>query len=187
MSERKKFILDNDLKVNMSTLFLVPMLGFSNDLLTDEFIGAYIGEELDIKLIFENSDNEELKDIIWVLSNNGFYKSLEYDDDNKELIMSFSIPSVYDIDFNLLLTGKYSKFSNELKEVLLDYHGRKTGEGKCIYMVDALMPDFKTKRYRADKLGVDINDLPGGEVMSIPNMDNERYIRVGELIKQNVV
>lgn len=185
MSERKKFIEDNDLKVNMTTIFLLPLLEYTSTFLTDEFIGAYIIDVLQPKLVltFENSDTEGFKDIVWIMQQHDDFVSLEYDDDNKEVVVTFNIPKRYNEVFLNFKKGRYTKFDKEYKEILLDYHGRKTGDGKCIYMIDALYPDFLTKKYRADKLGVSPNDLPNGEVMSIPNMDMELYYKTSELNK----
>lgn len=185
MSTRKKWIEDNDLKMNMSTIFILPMLGFPTEIMTEEFFGAYLdfyNDKYDIVLLFENTDNELFKDLVWIMQKSDYFESMDYDDDNKELAITFRVPGKYEDDFKKIMNGKYSAISKEYKEVLLDVHGRKAGQGKCIYMIDALYPDNQTKRYRAEKLGVSVNDLPDGEVMSIPDMENERYLKVNKLI-----
>lgn len=184
MSTRKKYIEDNDLKMNMSTIFITPMLGFENNFLTDEFMSTYLvldGDEPEIALVFENTDNYAFKDTIWILQQLDTFSSINYDDDDCEIIARFKIPELYKRDYTLIMDGKYSKISKGYKEVLLDYHGRKSGNGKCIYMIDALYPDHQTKAYRAEKLGVSVNLLPDGEVMSIPDKISEQYLRVDRL------
>jgi len=185
MSRRKKFIEDNDQKVNVSTIFIIPMLGFNNRLLPDEFLSAYLQNDNKncnkIILTFENSNSDVLKEAIAVLQENENLFSIEYEDDNKEIVATFDIPKSFQSDFSLIMKGKYSKIGKEYKEILLDYHGRKTGNGKCIYMIDALFPDYQTKTYRAEKLGVSISDLPNGEVMSIPSDENELYVKAENL------
>lgn len=187
MSTRKKWIEDNDLKMNMSTIFILPMLGFPTEIMTEEFFGAYLDfydNKHDIVLLFENTDSEGFKDLVWIMQQSDFFESMDYDDDNKELAMIFRVPDKYKDDFKLIMAGKYSAISKDYKEVLLDVHGRKAGQGKCIYMIDALYPDNQTKRYRAEKLGVSVNDLPNGEVMSIPSMENEQYLKVSKLVSR---
>lgn len=185
MSERRKFIQENKLKDNYTTIFLLPMLEYDKDFFPEEFISAYLIDVLEpqIACIFENSDSEDLKEVLDCIQNHTEFVSIEYGDDNKEVICKLKIPKEYKIDFNLFKIGRYSKFSNVYKEILLDTHGRITGAGKCIMMVDALFPDHLAKKFRADKMSalypgstpVSINDLPGGEVMSVPNWDEELY------------
>lgn len=134
-----------------------------------------------LALIFENTDSNQLKQFLVDIQNDELYSDMTYDDDNKEIILIFNFPKDFDLDFRLFKIGRYSKFSNKLKEILLNHHGRMTGNGKSINMIDALQPDYKSKKYRADQIGISINDLPNGEVISIPNMDNELYYKVDEL------
>ena len=59
-------------------------------------------------------------------------------------------------------------------------------------MIDVLHPGHLAKQYRADMMSaqykgsvpVSINDLPNGEVMSIPDIDKETYIKIGILVKE---
>lgn len=184
-SVRKKWIEDNDLKMNVTTIFIVPMLEFNNSFLTDEFISAYIDySNNNIVMSFENSDRQEFMDIVHILQKHNDWVVTDYEDDNNEIVIVFNIPVKYKNDFNAIMNGLFSKISKEYREILLDYHGRKTGAGKCIYMIDALMPCHATKKYRADKLGVSIEDLPGGEVMSIPDKKNEEWIKTSDLTKE---
>lgn len=183
MSRRKEFITKNNLSVNYTTLFLLPVIEYSSKTLPKEFISAYMIDKSNtqLALIFENTDSNQLKQFLVDIQNDDLYSDMTYDDDNKEIILIFNFPKDFDLDFRLFKIGRYSKFSNKLKEILLNHHGRMTGNGKSINMIDALHPDYKSKKYRADQIGISINDLPNGEVISIPNMDNELYYKVDEL------
>lgn len=193
MSERRKYIAVNDINTNYSTIFLLPMLGYKESFFKKEnFISTYILEDTQKKLVlcFENSSDEEFKGLIWQLQNHKDFLSVDYDDDNKEVVVMFTIPEERVVDFNLFKIGRYTKFSNEYKEILLEYHGRKSGAGKCIMMVDSLFPDHLAKKYRADKMSafyagstpVSINDLPGGEVMSLMDEVRENYVSTANLV-----
>lgn len=186
MSNRKKYISENDVKTNYSTIFLLPMLGYKEKFYTDEFISCYIEDDTQkrIVLCFENSSREEFKNIIWKMQTHEDFLSVDYEDENKEVVVVFKVPKSKEVDFNLFKLGRYTKFSNEYKESLLDYHGRKTGAGKCIMMIDSLNPDYLAKKYRADKMGVKITDLKDGEVMSIPDMNREIYVKTVNLVSK---
>ena len=185
MSRRKDFIMSNDLEMNYSTIFLLPVLEYDDKFLPKEFISAYIEDKTVTKivLIFENTKSEDLSEILASVQSHQNFDSISYDDNNSEVVVKFILPKEYDIDFRLFKIGRYSKFSNKFKEVLLKRHGRATGNGKYITMIDTLYPDYKSKKFRADKIGVSISDLPNGEVMSIPDMDKELYFNIEELEK----
>lgn len=185
MSRRKEYILNNDLEINYTTIFLLPVLEYDDSFFPKEFISCYIIDKSNtqLALVFENTKSEELTETLQNFKNHSLYDRMEYDDEDREIVVIFNFPKEFDTDFRLFKIGRYSKFSNKLKEILLDRHGRMTGNGKYITMSDALLPDYKSKKFRADKIGVSINDLPNGEVMSIPNFDLEYYYKVDELKK----
>ena len=185
MSERKKYIEDNKIITNFTTIFLLPMIGYDRSFYPDEFISAYIidDEKPKMAIVFENSDTLSLKACLQVLENNREFVSMDYDDDNKEVVIIVDIPKYFTIDFNMFKIGRYTKFSNAYKEILLDVHGRITGEGKRIMMVDALFPDKKAKEFRSEKMGVTIDELPNGEVMPIFSESKEIYKTIKQLLQ----
>jgi len=187
VSRRKEYIIKNKIPTNYSTIFLLPMLGYKPRYFHEnEFISCYIHEDLQKKIVlcFENSSREEFKNIIWTMQTHEDFLSVDYEDDEKEVVVVFKVPRDKEVDYNLFKIGRYTKFSNEYKEILLNYSGRKTGAGKCIMMIDSLNPDYLAKKYRADKMGVSINDLTNGEVMSVPDMSREEYIKTDDLINK---
>ncbi len=183
MSKRIEYIQQNSIGTNYTTLFLLPTLGFTKSFFGDNFISCYIIDVLRPKLalVFKNEEDTELKEIMFLLQSHDEYVDSHFDDDNREVIVVMNFPKEFKDDFLTFKKGRYREFSHDLKEVLLDVHGRVTGNGKCIYMVDALYPDNAAKKYKADQLGVTPDDLPNGEVMSIPDMDKELYLRIEEL------
>lgn len=198
MSKRREYITNNDINTNYTTIFLLPMLGYKNSFFIEKlFISAYILEDTQKKLVlcFDNSSDEEFKGMIWQMQSHDNFVSVDYDDEDKEVVVVFTVPENRIVDFNLFKIGRYTKFSNEYKEILLEYHGRKTGAGKCIMMIDSLFPDHLAKKFRADKMSalyrgstpVSINDLPGGEVMSRIDDHREYYIKTEFLIKKEEV
>mgnify|MGYP001614703144 CR=1 FL=1 len=190
---RRKYIADNDVNTNYSTIFLLPMLGYKESFFTkSNFISAYIMEDTQKKIVlcFDNSSDEEFKGMMYQLQSNHDFISIDYADNDQEVVVVFKVPTDREVDYNLFKIGRYTKFSNDYKETLLNYHGRKSGDGKCIMMVDSLFPNHLSKKYRADKMSalypgsvpVSISDLPGGEVMSIMTEEREFYVETSLLI-----
>jgi len=175
--------MENDLQVNYTTIFLLPVLEYDVNFFPEEFISAYIIDktQTQLALVFEKTGSEDLKESLISMESHVNFDRIEEDDD--EIIAIFNFPKEFDVDFKLFKIGRYSKLSNKFKELLLDRHGRETGNGKYITMIDALLPDHKSKQFRADKIGVSIADLPNGEVMSIPDMDLELFWKSDELDK----
>lgn len=163
------------------------MLGFDKDFYPLEFISSYIIDELEPKLAlcFKNSDSDDLKECLDVLQGSSTFKNIDFDDDNNEVITIHNIPKEHYDNFKNFKIGRYTQFDTDYKELLMDVHGRVSGNGTCIMMIDALYPSFQAKKFRADKSGCNITDLPNGEVMSIPDMDQELYCRTSELTKSN--
>jgi len=162
------------------------MLGFNKDFYPNEFISSYLIDVTKPKLAlcFENTDSEDLKECIQVLQNHVEFESMNYDDDEKEVVVILSIPEVHKSNYNNFKIGRYTLFDENYKEELMDVHGRVSGNGKAIMMIDAVHPSFQAKKFRAEKSGCDIKDLPNGEVMSIPDMDLELYCTTKELTKE---
>ncbi len=183
---RKKFIEENKIHTNYTTIFLLPMLEYSRDFFKiPEFTSAYLIDEEEspkIVLVFENTDSEDLKELLLCIQSHEEFITL--DTDEGDVLAILTIPRQYQIDYNMFKIGRYSKFDNNFKELLLDAHGRITGDGDCIMMVDALFPNHKAKMYRAEQIGISINDLPNGEVMSVPDLSKEMYKPLEQFLKE---
>ncbi len=183
--ERSKYIKENKIPENYSSIFILPVFQYFWNFYTKSFISAYLIDETKTKIAicFNNSDDEELKETILELQRNEHFFSIEYDDDGKEVVVILLLPKKFKVDFNLFKIGRYSKFSAAYKELLLDFHGRNTGMGKSIMMVDAIHPGKDSLEYRAKSIGVSVSELPNSEVMSIPDLSREEYRNVKQYIK----
>jgi hypothetical protein len=195
--KRRGHIKQNDININYSTIFLLPMVVKHQYMLTEDFISCYIEEDTQKKLVlcFDNSKSQLFKDLIYSLQITDNFLSVDYEDEEREVVVKFKVPDNREVDYNLFKIGRYTKFSSDYKEILLEYHGRKSGDGKCLMVLDAIYPDYKAKKYRADKMSalisgstpVSINDLPGGETFSLMYPDREYYIKTSELDNQKGV
>lgn len=183
-SERAKYIRENKIEENYSSIFLLPLYGYYYSFYPREFISTYLLDELKTKIVFcfNNSDSEELKEVVLKLQEDNNFFSIEYDNDNKEVVITLLLPKEFKIDFALFKIGRWSKLSTEFKELLLDFHGRQQGNGKQIMMMDCLFPNHQSLTFRAKSLGVGITDLPNSEVMSIPSLEDECYRKVNDYI-----
>lgn len=162
------------------------MFGFNKDFYPEEFISSYIIDVTKPKLAlcFENKDGDNLKECLKILQNHQEFESINYDDDDQEVVLILSIPERHKNNYHNFKIGRYTLFDDDYKEELMDVHGRVSGNGKAIMMIDALHPSFQAKKFRAEKSGCEINDLPNGEVMSIPDMDLELYCTTSEITKE---
>jgi len=165
----------------------MPIIGYNFKNSPDDFVGCYLsieGDELIITFDFDDKSKEDIESIINHYKENKLFVNSQINED--EVSLFFKIPKKYETDIALFKIGRYSKFSNNLKEILLDTYGSATGNGKYITLSDALFPDLKCKKFWADKLGISVTDLPNGEVMSIPEMDKEYYYNVEDLLKTEI-
>lgn len=173
---------------NKSKNFLLPMLEVK---LSDKYlldVGFIQGGFPQIVIIFENVDHETLKMDIYKLQNMYLYVDACYDDDDKEVCLFFDVPKEYLDDFDLFVQGKYSKFSEKFKQLLIRKFGNKRATGinpknglPTISMQSALYPVDSERRALANSLGVKLEYIT--EVLDPPNFKYEEYKSIEELKK----
>ena len=177
---------------NKSRLFLLPMLGIKLLHINKEREIDYL---IDVNflqigfpqiiLIFDNFDYEPLKEDIYRISNISEYIDCEYSDDDKEVVLFFDVPLKFKKDFELFVKGKYSKFSENYKKVLIEEYKsyRNTGLNKFnlpkVSIYDAIYPLESTRRMIADELEQNIELIE--EVLDAPNLDKEEFKYIDEL------
>lgn len=72
---------------------------------------------------------------------------------------------------DLLLEGRYSKFSEETKEIILNFHLRLYGPNERDHIGKILYKDEKLMNDLADKYGVKVNMLPEASSKIIPERE----------------
>lgn len=191
MSEKQNEIL----KKTITATFIFPLLeipksifeceiknNFNRLLLNNRFINAYL---------FNNTIDkyQDLRYIYIVINNyqdpnfEAFYTTLtgftNFIDDYFKfnlLIMIFEIPKQHEVDYNLLLRGKYSEISKKGKELILAnhmYHGNKITVPLVLSKSKELKESWEE---RLTFIGADIFspvDLGEQEVWSILNKEQE--------------
>jgi len=180
VGNRREYIKNNNIKINYTTLFLLPIFRIGGKKNTPQcLIGAYLTKNDKQLAICFDKDWSKCKDTVLDLECNKHFDHEEINDD--EIILFMNISKKYEVDINLFKIGRWSKLSNDLKSLIVETHTRMMGNGKYLTMADAVFPDKSSKEYRAEELGIKITDLPGGEVISIPDMENERFKTLEEL------
>lgn len=148
----------------------------------DNFINAYINDSNEVIAVFHIPENHEVfRQFIDMLESNNNY--IRYQEDIDEIELHFSIPEFYKADFELFLDGKYSKFSEEYKQHLIKYYGRKSWRDNYkVNPINVLYPEEFKRQQIANRLGVKIEDID--EVYDRPNLTNETYKSIEQLIQQ---
>lgn len=105
-----------------------------------------------------------------LLSNKNFSHIISIDE--KKVLYVFTLNDFRE-DYNNFLKGKYSKFSNELRQILSSYYGVFSAE--WIYIESFLNPEKYYEEY-AQILNVDVSFLKSvGELCDIFNPNLENY------------
>lgn len=141
--------------------------------------------------IFDNIDNEPLKMDIYRLQNHHDFVSIDYGDSEREVLVFMNIPLEYRHDFDTFVKGKYTRFSEKYKKLLIEKYSedRHTGFNKVdglpnLSMKDVIDPEDDTRMRLARSLS-----SPGSivswreliEVLDAPDMKYETFRTVEEL------
>ena len=170
-------------KLNLCSIFVLPMVNINYKTLPDNFVNSYITENADIVIVFDkfaNSDNS-FQDFLEFTKKNVYYK--EYSANDDEIMIIFTIADKHLPNFELFKLGSYSKFSEDYKAKICSFYGKQTiKENYTVTEYNTIYPqEFKRKQI-AEVLGVDIKLIE--EVLDRPNMDKEIYQSIEQLIEQ---
>jgi len=125
---------------NISTRFIIPVLGISrNEIGLEYLFNAYLYYESDdsekyLYLCYRYIDDDNFKELETKLRKNiNFVSQLE--PNSEKTIFKFKIPDRFIDGVKLLVQGKYSKISEELKRTILRHHniGRESDIGYILY------------------------------------------------------
>lgn len=178
----KRIELEGYKKPNLCCTFVLPMCEVNYRSLPSNFINAYLSDN-QIFIIFEKiEDNRPFNIFVdYIQSNKNFCGIVEEED---EFIMMFNIPERNKKNYNLFLSGKYSKFTSEFKALLCSYYG--TQSEKDTYKVteyNTINPEKFKRKQIADRLDVDVSLIE--EVMDKPDWDKEQYKSIRQIIEEN--
>lgn len=158
-----------------SRSFLYPAVGIkksSNYSPTGTYVaieGIVKPEEMRLACSFKETGTAGFKAFEeQMLLSNPLYASTIHVQDYGIYLFDFSL---YDVDWQHFITGKYSKFSTALKKAIRQYYGQNSQEYK--YMDSYLFPEKYYSIY-AKLLDVDQDTIKEvGELCNVPDLEKE--------------
>lgn len=193
MSLRREYMLKNNIKKNKSCHFLAPIFGYplaANSPISYYLINSYVNTyEKTLILVFDNTDDLRLAKIIYDLQSNSYCREVTYQDNNKEIVIELDIPTNFVRDFDLFCKGKYSKFSEQFKNLLCHHYNRKSTRhekdenGKPVTKIfDIIYPTREKMQDIAEYYNVDLKFIEEcGEIIDPPNIEKETFKKITEL------
>lgn len=181
----------NNLIKNISCYFIFPIYGGKvqkNSIIDYYLINCYIDEYF--YAVFENSDDGKLKPIIYQLQINEYCIDCFYDDNDKEIVLKFQIPTEFENDIKLFKKGRYTKFSLRFKKILQSVHGsissrkERNKKGEPVKLIqDIIFPTEEKIQDIADFLKVDKKHIiqSHGEIYDPPNLELESFKKVTQI------
>ena len=163
-------------KKTKATSFILPMLGKSIYFFNSYLLNCYVGDKELIEkypnhifVLLKIEDKEEYRTIKKEMESLKTFIESYNPMENKTEMFIFSIPKIYKKDYELFLRGKYSEFSNKLKEEVMVLN--KVNKDSVIYA--AFTRATWLRKNWEDQLNCKIPYYQ--EVLSIPNLKNEIY------------
>ena len=171
---------NNNLRYNIlmakrtkSSTFLMPMLPgnkqlyFWNKLFVNCFIGTNEHEGC-IEVLYRWSSDLKYIKFEKILSELKFFKR-RYDPSPNFVMFVFDIPKGYKREFRAFKMGKYSRFSNEYKLDILDFHNAEIESE----LGQILFKSKERRRLLEEKLNAVLPE--GSELLSIINLEEETF------------
>lgn len=165
--------VESKTKLNLTSLFLLPIYGIYHQVKKVGFVNAYLSDvnrepinntDIHLYLLFHPDPEQmiELEDIrekLEAIDNSPLLEDYDYEDGYVVLVLKF--PEQFRDDYNKFLLGKYSKFSHEFKnklprETVVDLHGEKI-PGKSFQLMVCDKDKRLIKNFK-DKMDLDISE-----------------------------
>lgn len=156
---------------NISTSFILPMLGLSFGWLREYLLNVYVGDTTKPELsehIFvhlEYSNDEKFIGIEQQLRDHDDYLD-DYDPDANTVMFVFAVPKEYKEDYWKFIKGKYSEFSVSLKQAILG--NATSGRNYDILTRNSTYKEALEKR-------LDVSLPENAELLSVPNLEKEIF------------
>lgn len=187
--QRKHVKRDGSIKHTLTSTFLLPTVGVNLKGFGRSFINAYISTEkfISVYVVCNNNDNDTglLSAIVKARINDNFIETEVIED---EIIIKFKIPQEYYEIYKLFLTGKYSKFPDQYKKVLVGIYGIEVIQhDHTVLEYDILFPrDYKRKQIarRLSNINSEVDYKLIDEVIDAPDLEYETFKELKDIIKE---
>ena len=184
---------DGSIKFTKVTMFCLPMIGLKYKEFEDHLLNVYSNHEESphLYVVIKNPQNENktLTIIINKLRSNHSLVEEYLDDDGYELVFKLKLDNKYEDDYYKILSGDYSKISEEYKKVLVDIYSSNVhdlskpptiSDGQVLTtMYEVLYPTIEKKKVIAKHFGVEVSSIK--ELISKPDIRYELYKKTNEL------
>lgn len=187
MNKRRK--LESSNKKNWCCSFILPMVEINYNNLPRNFINAYISKDYEVFMVFDKTQDYDVVFYHFLENiknkNTALKEVLDGDD---EIVFRFNIPKKYFSDFNLFIQGKYSKFADVYKKVLIKYFGQVSISHNYEASVYNTINPQDFKRLQIAERLYDKRDIREGlklidEVLDIPDMERELFKPLQSIIQ----
>lgn len=199
LSLRRKIIEKKKIKPTKCGLLLLPVLGhivelkpkglFMREQMTKYLVDIYLidAEQPKLVSVFDDVENEKEEEFNWLmykLTNDFTFFDHFKDSDSGELACINQIPKDFHKDYKRFLDGKYTEFSDELKDRLIAAHGRATNNSMRdnglpgLTVFDIINPSDRKKKQFADIIGTNVKNIK--EVYDSPNIEDEIFLTYEE-------
>lgn len=154
-------------KPNQSFVFLLPLFNIKN---TNAVVNTYLGNNktaFDNKLyILTEVSSNELESNIYLVD--------RYNTEDGMFMYELKIPEHFENDYNHFLNGKYSKFSEKAKDIIITKVARSSAKVAKDTVVHSIL--YKTeKRKKQLETDLDVKLPADAELASIFNINTEVY------------
>jgi hypothetical protein len=173
----------SDYERTYASLFLLPMIGIPFGDMKRHFYNIYVRDnslpeyDCHLFLVLEASARDDKHLIDELVKKPHFVEA--YKPVSSKTVYVFSVPAYFQHDYEMFLAGKYSRFSEPYKTLVVNIlppEVTKPGYAGRYYMAyKALYPDLQARERLAKALKVRLGpELPKDcEIYPLPNMERE--------------
>lgn len=170
--------------------FVLPMCDIHYAKLPYNYINCYLLDDYMVVMVFEKIDSNDyiFEKFIEKINDNDSY--VKYEENLEEILIYLRVPGHNKPNFDKFIKGNYSKFDDELKELLCRYYGRESIKSTHSATVfNTIYPQKFKRKQIADRLNVNVDLIY--EVLDVIDIETEKYVSLFDLeknqLKNNII
>jgi hypothetical protein len=182
--------VEEAIKLNCSTIFLLPGIGFQRrQLLKYGFIAAYIDDknhephyEDAVYLLFRPADMDSFQVFLDERYEKGVGVIEDYDYGKGYVVVVYKFPQEYAEEYKLFLEGKYSKFREKYKNLfptkieVLEDDGSRRMQFSLPFLIFSKAKSLK--EFWEEKIGTELEE--DAEYWMVPDLDSKEVLDISE-------